>query len=532
MFRRGRKKWFASISIKWKLTGVTTLSLACILLLFSGVVYFTSAQTMLRSQQQILQSKAKGIADYYKNHLQDNSNHGDLASGQENANPVNHTGNASVDVQDDPSWIQSYQSEGQIIEIRSKQGTIRDVAYEGILPSEFDHKLLQLYGSSFGKDTIPISKHGLSDNSNAAVMSLNRGRILSLLTPIYDKDRYIGMVIIGQSLEQMDEYLTSLAWLLVLGSIGALALAGIGGYVFARTALRPVRDIIDTVKQINIKHLDQRVPVMKTNDEIALLASTCNDMLERMERSVIQQNQFVADASHELRTPLAMIAGYASLLDRWGKNDEAVRDMAIRVLVKESNRLRNLANDLLQLADMDGKELALDTPTDINMVVSETVHQFTALQDAESQAGPTLLTNISNQNIMASIREDHLKQVLIILLDNAIKHTSSTGTVEILVEQNFAERNSRKQMQQGCKMLQITVRDNGEGIPQEDLPRIFDRFYRADKARTRERGGSGLGLSIAKAIVESYGGQIFLNSTLGAGTSVQFTIPEAIETIH
>jgi two-component system sensor histidine kinase CiaH len=222
-----------------------------------------------------------------------------------------------------------------------------------------------------------------------------------------------------------------------------------------------------------------------------------------------RQQQFVADASHELRTPLAVVKSNAELMLR--HPDHTVEEESIRVtnIVREVRRMTKLVADLLTLARSDANQTELKLAV-INMgeVIETVAEQFVPLAE---MAGLTLKVEAGEQLELAADRE-RLHQLLVILLDNAIKYTPPPGDIVITGER------------QGSNIV-VTVADTGQGIPAEDVPRVFDRFYRGDKARSREKGGTGLGLAIARWIVEMHGGKIGVDSQLGGGTKFSIILP-------
>ncbi|MGI6091685.1 MAG: GHKL domain-containing protein [Veillonellaceae bacterium] len=222
-----------------------------------------------------------------------------------------------------------------------------------------------------------------------------------------------------------------------------------------------------------------------------------------------KQQEFVADASHELRTPLAVIKSNAELILRHPTH--TVEDESIRVtnIIREVRRMTKLVSDLLTLARADTNHLELQMgQVNINELLDTVAQQFTPLAELD---GHRMQIEVAEQMEVAADRE-RLYQLLVILVDNALKYSSEPGTIRIAGAR------------QGGNVL-ITVEDSGQGIPAEDLPRIFDRFYRGDKARSREKGGTGLGLSIARWIVEKHGGKITVESQRGVGTKFSILLP-------
>ena len=232
-----------------------------------------------------------------------------------------------------------------------------------------------------------------------------------------------------------------------------------------------------------------------------------NSMLDRIERSYNSQKQFVSDASHELRTPIAVIQGYVNMLNRWGKDDKTVLEEGITAIAQETESMKGLVESLLFLARHDKKTLLMEMePFDPCEVVSE-VHREAAMVSPDYTF---LLQPLEHCRIEAD--KGMVKQVMRILCDNAVKYTPTGGTITLGVEA----------WNGGCTLL---CSDNGSGISPEDLPKIFERFYRSDSARKAESSGHGLGLSIARIIVVAHGGKIRVRSKPGAGTTFAITLP-------
>ncbi len=320
----------------------------------------------------------------------------------------------------------------------------------------------------------------------------------------------VGSVYLFADLGRLLDYLHTLLTALLLGSIGAVLVGAGGGYAVSSAAAKPINQMIRLVARIQAGKINERIPLPKGHDEVARLAATFNQMLDRIERSFQQQAQFVADASHEIRTPLTTIQGYAQLLGRWGKEDPAILEKAISVIQKESGRLRTLTNDMLTLADMESSRQLLGKTCDVQSTIAEILEPYELLHPDHP------ITFHSPDSVVVAMAPEHFGRVLTNLVSNAIKYSPDGGRVKVTVTASNKEAT-------------IAVEDEGQGIPAEDLPRIFDRFYRVDKARSRQAGGNGLGLAIVKELVEMYQGKIWATSVVGEGTSVMFTLPRTTE---
>ena len=298
-----------------------------------------------------------------------------------------------------------------------------------------------------------------------------------------------------------------------------------------RSTLRPIAELAETAQSlntqgkgaftpeemsvlagkldnINASRLDTRIAVDGTQDELKNLATAINGMLDRINESYRAQVRFVSDASHELRTPISVIQGYANLLDRWGKNDEKVLEESITAIKDEAAGMKALVEQLLFLARGDNNTMTLQMETfDLAELAGEVLRETKMIDGGHSYE-----SHIHSAYVSAD--EALLKQALRILVDNAIKYTPSGGHISISV-QGKDER------------VRLDVQDDGIGIPPEAVPRIFDRFYRADESRARATGGTGLGLSIAKWISERHGGSMEVLSREDIGTRISIVLPAA-----
>jgi signal transduction histidine kinase len=276
----------------------------------------------------------------------------------------------------------------------------------------------------------------------------------------------------------------------------------------SKKMLKPVETMTFTVKNITVNALNTRLDISGAQDELKELAITFNNMLNRIQRSYEEQKQFVSDASHELRTPISVIQGYANLLSRWGKDDRAVLEESIDAIKTESENMKLLIENLLFLArgDNDREKIEM-TNFQLNELIDEVIKE-TILIDKGHE-----IINDRNDNVIINADRKLLKQALRVFIDNSIKYTPVKGKIIIdSLSQNTSE-------------IMISIQDTGIGIPKEDLPNIFNRFYRADKSRTKETGGTGLGLAIAKWIILKHRGTINVKSKVNEGTTVCVFLP-------
>ncbi len=311
-----------------------------------------------------------------------------------------------------------------------------------------------------------------------------------------------------ENVASLDHSIAFVFYLLLTGSIGGLALAAVASYFLARYSLLPIREMIATARAITPGDLSSRIEVPKRKDELTELAHTYNAMLDRIFRAFSRERQFVADASHELRTPLSVLEGYVHLLRRWGWEDKDVREEAVAAIEEETRHLREMTNQLLSLAAIDRDALESADVTSASEIAMRVVPKWERLYPG--CAWSLQVDSVGETRVR--ITEVRLEQVFRALLDNARKYTRAGDAISVAV----ARRGDA---------VQIVIQDSGEGIPAEDLPHVTERFYRADKARSRQEGGIGLGLAICREIVERFHGQMIIQSPGEGGTRVEVTLP-------
>lgn len=312
---------------------------------------------------------------------------------------------------------------------------------------------------------------------------------------------------VGRSLLPLQQTLSSLQRVFILLFLTGLLLSGVGAYFLAGQALRPLRQVRQAAEGISGQNLGERVPEPRTRDEVQALAASLNAMLGRLEASFEAQRRFTSDASHELRTPVTAIQGHASyLLRRTSPTGQQAE--SLRIIQSESERLTNLIASLLQLARSDSGALQMTRqPIFSRMFLTDVSRELEPLATAQDSALTT-----SGQDVPFEGDPDRLRQVIINLVGNALKAGAKTVTLESTPQDNGQE-------------VRLSIHDDGPGIPEEHLERLFDRFYRVEDSRSRDQGGAGLGLSIAKGIVDAHQGRIWLESELGKGTTVHVQLP-------
>ncbi|QSF37711.1 HAMP domain-containing sensor histidine kinase [Priestia megaterium] len=334
-------------------------------------------------------------------------------------------------------------------------------------------------------------------------------RLLVLRSPIVTAN-FTGTVEIVRNMEMSDAFMDKIFLLMLAAGVGSLIFSILGGTILAKKILSNIQALTLTMKKIKTNGLEERVPVNEKNDEFAQLGSLFNELMDSLEDSFLQQKQFVEDASHELRTPLAIIQGHLTLLNRWGKNDAAVLDKSLRSSLKEVERLTNLVQELLELSRAEN---SLINPVDAEPINVWTTVQHVVRNFEVVYSDYEFKIKHFHENLYVNISSRHLEQILIILLDNAVKY-SKKEEKEVVIDCSLIN-----------EKVSLKVMDKGIGIPKEDIPYILNRFYRVDKARSRKQGGLGLGLAIAKRWVEKYHGTINIESKEGEGTNVTIVLP-------
>ena len=321
----------------------------------------------------------------------------------------------------------------------------------------------------------------------------------------------VGTILAGSMIEPVlnpadEDFLRSVNFSIMLTTaiVGLLAL--VFGSLLFRQITSPLRALSQSAQAVADGDLRQRV-VIESNDEIGRVARSFNRMAESLAQADIQRRNLIADIAHELRTPLTVIQGnLEALMD--GVYDLTPENVA--AIHKQSVVLSRLVADLRDLALAEAGQLQLELKT---VVVEDLITQVSeGLEVQAREKGVTLKHEVTGNLPKIQADEQRITQVLYNLMSNALRHTPTGGTITTTVEL----RDER---------VLVNVRDTGTGIATEDLPHIFERFYRADRSRTRATGGSGLGLTISKQIIEAHGGQIWAQSWLGAGSTFAFSLP-------
>jgi two-component system, OmpR family, sensor kinase len=360
----------------------------------------------------------------------------------------------------------------------------------------------------------PLSQTAYADalkglNSYETFLVDGEHPIRVITMPILKEKKLVNLVQVGTSLESLQETLRNLRILLLTAVPSVLALSALFARFMARRALKPISRIIQTARDIGQgQELSQRIPVFKVQDELGQLALTFNEMMNRLENSFAQMRQFSSDASHELRTPLTVLKGQNELALSKLREPEEYQEVIISNL-EEIDYMSKVLEDLFILSRSDENQINLDCkPIDLRDVVDE------VCRHAEILAGDKDIRIVIAflESVIINGNEVRLRQMIWNILHNGIKYTKPKGELKISLQD------------EGESAL-LTLQDTGIGIPEKDLPFIFDRFYRVDKSRSRDEGGSGLGLSICQHIAEAHKGKITVESKPGVGTRFKIRIP-------
>jgi heavy metal sensor kinase len=318
-------------------------------------------------------------------------------------------------------------------------------------------------------------------------------------------------ILVGKPLGRELAELRTFAWQLIGSGLLVLGIGLAGGWIFSRSITRPIASIARTASAISANNLSRRIDTSEIDVELVSLAEVLNQMFERLEAAFDRQSRFTSDASHELRTPLAVIHSHAELALSKPRSGEEYRE-TLGACLKAAGRMSSLVDGLLTLARADAGKLDLHfRQVDLRAVVEEVVDQFRPQAEIGRIALATDLSRAAPVHGDAAL----LARISSNLLSNALRYTSSGGEVRVHVDTS-----------QGGAVL--VVEDTGCGIPLEDQPRVFERFFRADRARSRSQGGNGLGLAICKSLVEVHQGTISFTSAPDRGTRFEVRLPLAV----
>lgn len=321
---------------------------------------------------------------------------------------------------------------------------------------------------------------------------------------IWDNGQVVTLEV-TENLQDIENNMNVLKVVLIVAFFIIIIPSILGGRLLGNVLLRPIHSMTETMRDIQQSGQFKKISLQQTKqDELYQMAGTFNNMIDILQDNYEKQRSFVSDASHELKTPLTIIESYASMLKRWGMKDPDVLEESVDAIYSEGVRMKEMIKQMLLLANND-------EDVNLNLRSVDLVH---ICEDTRKILGDVyhreLQIHASDEQVWTQADESKLKQVLFILLDNALKYSSDAIDIWVGKEEEQAF---------------FTVEDHGVGIRKEEQEHVFDRFYRVDKARSRESGGTGLGLAIAKQIVEAHQGFLHLESQEGQGTRITVLLP-------
>jgi two-component system OmpR family sensor kinase len=400
---------------------------------------------------------------------------------------------------------------GSVMRIYGVDGAVRDQSADGSsAPAVVLRDALADGPGPFplvARYSAPLHQSGAHGGQFGLARGTERWRLYTL--PIADRDEYlVAMAPLGR----IDASVRRFGWLMTLMALVGTAVTFLAGWLLAASALRPVMAVTDAAAAIaRSRTFSRRVSpdsARSPRDELGRLVATFNNMLGSLEEAYSAQQRFVSDASHELRAPLTSIQANLELLRDQSRMSAAERVKAITEAADEADRLARLVKDLLALARADAGTTLRFEEVELDRVLMDVIG------DARHLVRGQLLEIGAIEPCVARGDRDRITQLLLILVDNAIKYTPAPGSIVVSLRQD-------------AETAAFEVRDGGIGIPAADLPHVFERFYRADRARSRDPGGTGLGLSIAHWIAAEHRGTIALTSAQGGGTTATFRLPVA-----
>jgi two-component system, OmpR family, sensor histidine kinase ArlS len=451
-----------ALPLKWRLTVWSSLWMCVFFLLYNFAQYLVLDRWILIQDRNAIRTSMDEIQGYYAD-------------------------NGSRDIISSRNFLEKANQRDQLIRVLDRNGQV----------------LLSISDSLPGQWVKPVQVN----RTMLTRIWHEKDHLLVLRSPLV-VGSFVGTIEMIRNMENYERLNQILLLVMAIGTLGGIAFSTFGGILLARQFVKPIARLSETMGRIKYGGLTERVEIVGNKDDLSKLSQVFNEMMDRLEASFQQQNQFVEDASHELRTPIAIIEGHLTLLARWGKNDPSVLNESLNASLEELGRLKNLTQDLLASSLAESVLMEVEGSNPIS-IVRKVVDDFAVIHpDFDFE----IKTEISD-SVHLAIPEHHLKQILMIVLDNAVKYSGQRR--KIVITSKLSAENE----------AQLQIADSGVGIAAEHIPHVFDRFYRVDKARSRKIGGSGLGLAIAKRLVEAYRGTINLASVEQQGTVVTIALP-------
>ena len=478
-------------SLRFKLTLWYVLILGTLLISFSTFLYFTLSKSLYRDVDNKLRSFAELISS-------------------ESSSPLSKFGFGNIDQTLETSM--NLKPIGKFIQVFDESGNIGRKS-DNLKNVQLPISLSALKSASKGLITFETNR------------SIGNTPLRIITFPVVENNHVTKIVQIASSLEEVEDALNTLFIILIITVPLALMVASVGGQFLAHKALKPVDDITQAARVITSKNLNQTITPPRVKDEISRLIETFNGMILRLDQSFQQIKQFSSDASHELKTPLTILKGEVEVMLRKERTPLEYQQ-TLKSNLEEINRMSQIVEDLLLLSKADTGQIKLNKE-DINLaeILTEVVAQMEKLAKSKR-----LHLSVSDNHQDLHIFGDALRirELFINLIENGIKYTEEGGAIHVSLEKEYSpsgDHRSEGEAEEADEYAKIVVSDTGIGISKEDQEKIFDRFFRVDKARSREQGGSGLGLSICKWIVEAHQGNIKVESEFGRGCSFTVTLP-------
>jgi heavy metal sensor kinase len=489
---------FGVSSIRARLTLWYSLLVISTLLLFGGLSYYYTRTTLSENLDKSLTNEARWVRDFIQPQASK------VRPGRRSIEQLLRRAPASRPPPPDSTETEPEEEEADEIWNKIYEHTLLSPKKTFIQVA--DRRGSIIYRSiSLGPDSLPVRHDSVA--LNATLLRTTNVAGVGAVRVAATRDKNF-TILVGYPLDELRDVLENLYWVFLILIPIALGVSVFGGFYLAKKSLRPVDEVTTRARRITVENLDQTIPERTADDEIGRLISTMNDMIKRLHHSVAQIRQFSADASHELRTPLTVMRGEIELALRSSKPPEEYRRV-LQSALEEIMRMSSIIENLLVLAKADqGIYEAHFGGVDMVSLIQE------LFDDSEILAEPKRIHVTLTHTALITLVGDkeRLRQLFLNLIDNAIKYTPAGGSLTLSLE----KRN-------GVALVQVA--DTGIGIPPEEIDKVFDRFYRVDKARSRELGGAGLGLSIAKWIAELHRGRITVESEPNIGSTFTVHLP-------
>lgn len=481
LFSKKNKKEHSTIKLPW--TIITMAVIFCTFMLFSFLLLNIFQKVMINTEKEEIEELSEELVDRFSNHyyvLDKDSVLSTLEEPQIQPNPTTP----------DKDYVKE----------REESKPPVTLTKGGIIVKIYDDTSDLIYETDNTK-----TKFREDQQSKIKEIPGPKGKALSQIEAINSKynEKLLGYVQVVQTLEGYHEMTNDITYSIVIIGLGALIFSSIIGWLLINSFVKPITQLTSAMESIqdNLES-DVRLDEGTKNNEFSKLARTYNEMVDLMQGNITSQRQFVEDVSHELRTPVAIVEGHLKMLNRWGKNDPEVLEESIEASLTETQRMKSLVKEMLDLSRVQEIDIHYKhEQTNIKSLVQQVVNNFRMLY-------PDFVFTVDEDfegSFSVLMYRNHLEQILVNILDNAVKY--STNRKEIHLSLSVSN-----------DWVNILIQDFGSGIEEEDLAKIFNRFYRVDKARSRQKGGTGLGLPIVKELVEGYGGEVKVTSVIDQGT--------------